>query len=466
MKKFNYFQFMAIASVLAITGCGSEAMLDEPAGNIDNQIRESESLTITASIKSDMATRMGSAEGESGIKLSWTANDKLYLLTSPDGNTWNDQFLTFTASKIDENNNSNATFTCADFSLPEGTKKVKYVFSAGQVNSKADLEKNAQKLGLQTGSIADVAGLLHMESAVMDAATSDDVKKLTVSMVHSNAVMKVSVKKGDVKWGDNYNPQSVALTLDSNTMTLFGTENNTVTITNPEWNTDGEIVANVVVCMEGAIADGDRWILSTTDGKGNSLIQATNGAKALIGGKRYNAPITFSTADYFPILERYMTLNLWNQCLLEEATKTLTVAKDGGNGGWSAENGIFPTTWDLTGYSYLVVDLAGNPTDTGNITLRSNGFNADGYALDFNSETSKIVVELGADLTYEVNGETQTLDKTKVNVISFWSWPGVTLKFNKIYLTDEKPADTPVTPGVDDPQIGVGDIIDSGENAW
>lgn len=89
---------------------------------------------------------------------------------------------------------------------------------------------------------------------------------------------------------------------------------------------------------------------------GNSLVKATSSAKLLASGKRYNAPVTFTTEDYFPFIKNYFDPSIWETGSFDEAQKSFTTAAYGFSG-WSTEKG-YPTTWNLSKYKYLVIELA------------------------------------------------------------------------------------------------------------
>lgn len=267
MKNRKYFMYAAImvTAMSAFTACSNEneeeALFIEETQESASQEIKGHPLTITAGIASDATKRLSGQESDNGLKFSWDVADKLYMLTSADGETWDETFYTFSAKEVNADNAAKATFVCDDFTFTEGTTKVKFVYMPGNVSSVEGLEKSAQDLGTQDGSIAGVASRLHMESPVLDATSEEEVKNLTASLVHSNAVMKVVIAKSDIEWGDNdFAPTEVTMKLESSTVVLNGTTDNTITIqtSSAAWDANEQTTANIVVCMDGTISEGDR----------------------------------------------------------------------------------------------------------------------------------------------------------------------------------------------------------------
>lgn len=465
------------AAMLTFAACSNDEILSEETQVPETQVPvlKGHPLTITASIGSGAKTRMVSSEAANGIKLEWKVGDKLYMLTSTDeGATWSDTYYTFGASVLSDGDASKATFICDDFSFPEGTTKVKFIHTSSAVTAKADLDKTMQTLGEQSGKIEDVAKHIYMETEALVATSEEDVKNLTTSLLHANAVMKVVIAKSDIEWGsNNYAPAEVMMKLQSN-VKLAGTTDNTITIKNATaWNEDSQIVANIVVCMTGEeMGASDRWIFTTKDDLGNSLIKATASAKLLSGGKRYNAPVTFTTGDYFPLLKDYFNPTIWESGTFDEANKSFATGPFG-FAGWSSDEGKgFPTTWNLTNYHYLVIKFAaGSEHVSTGANFRM--FDETGYfspASRTACDKDQVVVDLTQTMDkWKDDTETKgTLNISQVSMMGFWSFGPLdgtprSIIIDKMYLTNTNP-DVPSGDG--DTEVEVPGIDDSGEDAF
>ncbi len=448
----------ATAALLTLAACSSEDILsaEDTTALEETTVVKGHPLTISAAIGTTPTTRMGSAEGDNGIKLTWDKDDPLYMLTSTDGgSSWADTYFTFKATEVKDNQ---ATFVCDNFAFPEGTTKVKFVYTSTTPASKADLDKTKQSLGEQTGLITDVAKKLYMETEAMDATSEEAVKQLTATLNHANAVMKVVIPKSDIEWGDDgYAPRELTMKLQSSSLKLEGTTDNTITVKNDAaaWEGD-QLVANVVVCMTGTKADGDRWIFTTKDGLGNTLTRATSSAKALTGGKRYNAPVTFETGDYFPLLA-----SNWNwfsgtesDRSFDETTKTIINAEYGA-GGWEFGS---TTPLNLSKYEYLVVTSTAGYGKGNQLRLYNSGF-WDSTCNETDINEAKAVFDL--DNITKKNDESVRIDKSKIQLVCFWGLGGEDNKLvlDKIYLTNTKPEGN-------NPSATVDPITDANEDAF
>lgn len=108
-----------------------------------------------------------------------------------------------------------------------------------------------------------------------------------------------------------------------------------------------------------------------------------------------------------------------------------------GFGGWSLENS--GTSWDLSNYHYLVVEL-GEGSD-----LTENGWNFrlfdSGYwggAVEIPVNNTRIVVDLTQKLM--IAGDTRELNKSRINIVGFWSFgkQDYPLYVNKVYATNNE----------------------------
>lgn len=458
------------AAILTFAACSSDGILSEETNVPETEIPavKGHPLAITASIGGDARTRMISSEAANGIKLEWEVGDKLYMLTSTDnGASWADTYYTFKATALSENGASKATFICDDFSFPEGTTKVKFIYTSTTVAAKADLDKSVQSLGEQTGKIEDVAKHIYIETEPLSATTEEDVKNLTTTLVHANAVMKVVIAKSDIEWGDNnYAPAEITMKLQSN-VKLSGTTDNTIVIKNTaSWNGDSQIVANIVVCMTGEeMGASDRWIFSTKDGLGNSLVKATASAKFLTGGKRYNAPVTFATGDYFPLLSTHWVVYAGEGGSLDETTKTIITGAYGASG-WNFEN----IPLNLSAYNYLVIETTAGSGRGTQLRLFDDGGFWGGAQSQTNINDPKAVFDLNNQDAGTDNAGTFTplerkINKANIRLACFWSFGGEENKLviNKMYLTTTAPN---VPPGDGGTEVEVPGIDDSGETAF
>jgi len=468
-KTFLYCTAIA-ATMLAFTACSNDDTFpEENVAPVETPTLKGSPLTISASIgnaQNNAKTRLVSSESANGIKLSWEIGDKLYMMTSTDGSDWATAYYSFQATVIDTDA-SKATFVCDDFTFPTGTTKVKFVYTSKEVSAAADLDKSAQNLSEQRGTIANVANYIHMETGALDAASEVAVKPLVTTLVQSNAVMRVTLAKSDIEWGNDYFPAEITMKLQSTSLTLKGATDNTVTIRNTtNWNAEDQITANIVVCMDGTVSTTDRWIFTMKDGLGNSLIKATTSAKVLQGGKRYNAHLNFTTENYFPLLAGYFNPSIWETGALDESQKTFATGAYG-FAGWTTEANGYPTGWNLSNYNYLVLKFAnGSQHIAAGANFRMYD-EASYWATQSHTACDKDQIVI--DLTQEMkkwSGDNETsdaLDITKVAIIGFWSFGpdnGVNrnIILDKMYLTNTDPTDNPsgdgntniTTPGIDD----------------
>lgn len=470
MKNKNYFLYCAAiaATMFVFTACGNDGILsgETIVPETVAPVVKGHPLAINASIAGGAQTRMSSSEKENGIKLNWETGDKLYMLTSRDGTIWEDTYYMFQASTIDTDA-SKATFICNNFSFPDGTTKVKLVYTSSIVENKDAFVKTAQSLGEQTGSIADVAKHIYMETAVIDATTEEEVKNLTASLVHANAVMKVKIAKSDIEWGDsNFAPAEITMKLVSTSARLEGTTDNTITIKNvTAWDAEDNIVSNIVVCMTGEIGSSDRWIFSTKDALGNSLTRATVSAKLLAGGKCYNAPVTFVTGDYFPLLRDNMVQFSGdeNSFSLNETTNTI-ITGNFGAAGWNFEN----ANLNLSKYKYMVIKTtAGYGLGADFRLFYYGGFWGGKYSQTY-IETSQEVMNLD-ELIGKQNDNPldpqEYMNKATITNACFWTFGGEDKKIviDKIYLSNTEPTDP---SGDGDTKVEVPGIDDSDEDAF
>lgn len=467
MKNKKYFTYAAViaAAMSTLTACSNEeeAIFEETQEIALPEVK-GHPLTITAGITSGTNKRLVGQEVENGLKFNWEVADKLYMLTSKDGETWDNTFYTFSAKEINAENAAKATFVCDNFTFTEGTTLVKFIYMPGNITTVEDLEKGAQQLGVQDGTIAGVTGKLRMESPVLPVANEEDVKNLALSLAHSNSVMKVTIAKSDIEWGENFAPTEITMKLESSTILLNGTTDNTININNPSaaWDDNEQTTANVVVCMDGAVSENDRWIFTAKDALGNTLVKTTKSAKMLASGKRYNAPVTFTTEDYFPFITGYFNPSIWDTGSFDEAQKAFTTAAYGFSG-WSTELG-YPTTWNLSNYKYLVIELANGSVMNASFRMFDEA-NYWGKQSRLLCDKSVNVIDLSQPIDKWVNDDTTegTLDISNVAIAGFWSFGDGAIIINKMYLTNTAPG-TPSGDG--NTEVDVPGIDDSDESAW
>ena len=471
MKNNKFFLHCTViaTAMLTFAACSNDGILTEETKIPETVVSvvKGHPLAITASIGGEPTSRMVSSEAVNGIKLEWEPGDKLFMLTSTDGTTWADTYYTFGATTLSGDGASKATFMCDEFAFPEGTTKVKFIYTSTTVASKADLDKGVQTLGEQSGKMEDVAKHIYMETAALSATTEEEVKNLAATLVHSNAVMKVVIAKSDIEWGgNNYTPAEITMKLQSN-VKLVGTADNTITIKNTTtWNENSQIVANVVVCMNGeAMGASDRWIFSTKDGLGNSLIKATASAKLLAGGKRYNAPVTFTSGDYFPLLSSSFVVYAGEGGSLDEATKTVITGAFGASG-WNFEN----ASLNLSAYNYLVIETTAGSGKGTQLRLFDDGGFWGGAQSQTNIDAPKAIFDLniqnaGNDNAGNFTPLGRVINKANIRIACFWSFGGEENKLviNKMYLTTTAPD---IPSGGGNTEVEVPGIDDSGEGAF
>jgi hypothetical protein len=466
--KKSFFYHVAVAAImLSFSACSADESAIDNLPEVTAPVTKGHSLTITAAINTGAKTRLVSSEGTNGIKFNWEIDDKLYMLSSTDGVIWADTYYTFAVKEIDTDA-SKASFVCDDFSFPTGTTHVKFVYTSASVSTKADLEKSAQTLGTQSGKVEDVAKYIHMETAIQSADSEEAVKELSATLVHSNAVMKVVIAKSDIEWGSSFAPTEITMKLQSSSIILNGTTDNTITVTNTAatWNADNQIVANVVVCTTGSATAGDRWKFTTKDGLGNSLTKVTTSAKVLDGGKRYQAPIAFVTGDYFPLLNSNFEVFAGEGGSLNEATKTIITGAYGASG-WD----FIAVPLDFSAYRYLVIKAEEGYGKGTQFRLFDEGRFWGGYQCQPVITDTQTVIDLeelqvGKDEAGSFTPE-RSLNKAYITLACIWSFGGEENKLviDKIYLTNTKP-DEPTPPGDGNTNIGMGDMEDTDESAF
>ena len=138
-------------------------------------------------------------------------------------------------------------------------------------------------------------------------------------------------------------------------------------------------------------------------------------------------------------------------------------AVDGDNSGasWNPDTKEFQTTqygvfgWhygdkyaDISSYNYLVVELQ-EPQNTGaGVCIYSDSkINGRSYLSNFSEGENggtRVVIDLSQGLNANVNNgdEVIPIDLTSVKIIGIWSYGSSVIKFDKIYLTNERPTDS------------------------
>ncbi len=474
MKKATFLWHSAAVAVamLSLTSCSNDDELETSAPVVEETVAEEaagHTLEISASI-GNASTRLAGSETTTGIKLTWELGDKIYLMTSTDGTTWADDCFEFTATALGSDASS-ATFTCNEFSFPDNTTHVKFVYTPESVIDSEDLTIENQDLSSQTGTIDYVASHLFLESDVYEAASETAVKGLTATMSHKNAVMKVVIPESDIVWGDGYAPTTVTMQLESSSVELMGTANNTITLSNSAltWDDSGNIVANIVVCMDGEIGATDYWVFSTTDALGNQLILATSSAKLLEGGKRYSAPVTFTTGNYFPFLEEWFTEFSGSAGSFSRTTSTLVMDTYGAMGWYYTEN--FGAALNLSNYKYLVLRLTSG-YGVGN-QLRMSEISYWDEQVQFAIDSKRTTIDLDAMPVIKDDAGTVTemgynLDKSNIALVCFWSYGGNdnAIVFDEISLKNESTGDDEEGSSTVDTGTSVDEIEDTDESAF
>ena len=138
-------------------------------------------------------------------------------------------------------------------------------------------------------------------------------------------------------------------------------------------------------------------------------------------------------------------------------------AVDGDNSGasWNPDTKEFQTTqygvfgWhygdkyaDISSYNYLVVELQ-EPQNTGaGVCIYSDSeINGRSYLSNFSEGENggtRVVIDLSQGLNANVNNGDKVIpiDLTSVKIIGIWSYGSSVIKFDKIYLTNERPTDS------------------------
>ena len=138
-------------------------------------------------------------------------------------------------------------------------------------------------------------------------------------------------------------------------------------------------------------------------------------------------------------------------------------AVDGDNSGasWNPDTKEFQTTqfgvfgWhygdkyaDISSYNYLVVELQEPQTANAGVCIYSDSKITDRSYLSSFSEGenggTRVVIDLSQGLNANVNNGDKVIpiDLTSVKIIGIWSYGSSVIKFDKIYLTNERPTDS------------------------
>ena len=137
------------------------------------------------------------------------------------------------------------------------------------------------------------------------------------------------------------------------------------------------------------------------------------------------------------------------------------VGGDNSGASWNPDTKEFQTTqygvfgWhygdkyaDISSYNYLVVELQ-EPQNTGaGVCIYSDSkINGRSYLSNFSEGENggtRVVIDLSQGLNANVNNgdEVIPIDLTSVKIIGIWSYGSSVIKFDKIYLTNERPTDS------------------------
>ncbi len=166
-----------------------------------------------------------------------------------------------------------------------------------------------------------------------------------------------------------------------------------------------------------ALADGEATITITYQGELGDPISKT-------------CTVSSST---FPLTKELFNPSIYATGSFNEATKILKTGQYG-FGGWEYNAGI-----DITGYQYLVVELANaNSCGTSFRLFDSNNYWGGSAQYDFGSAKQVVVT-----LSKMYNSNTgELLDPTHIYIVGFWSVGYCDIVINRIYLTNNSNFDT------------------------
>lgn len=290
---------LALSAAFPLSGCSDD---DEPTTLVPPQTTESSPVSVTLSLGTlKRSVSMEQPEGGT-IKTHWEQGDKVYLNYTKTFSDDREIINVFTVESIDEANPSTAVFTCPAFVMPRGMEEGKWVYTGkNEAGTLSAMRPEAMNTGIQkqngNNSFAHLGNYLYMESPYFQASTPEETGNATSVLRPAAAALTLQVKRPEHWTGTGVS--EIELTLNSNNVTLVGTENNRITLMldNASWNND-RILAHAAINMAGLVNDNDTWTVSVKESGTEHAFNVTFPAKYLEHGRHYSSLVSSVPGDY------------------------------------------------------------------------------------------------------------------------------------------------------------------------
>ncbi len=307
-RKFFYFRYFVVAVLLlSLPGCGSDSELPADDG-VPPQTTESESVSIGISLNAlagngGAVTRAaGMDTGSGGVKTRWEPGDKVYFNYTKTFSSDAEILNVFTVNHIDEDDPTNAVFTCSNFIMPRGIEEGQLVY-VGQktVDSMADLQSSTIALGEQTqhgsNDLSGIGNYLHMKTSYFQMNRPQDIAQVSPVLKHTCSLVTLQLKRPE-GWNGN-GLSTVTLSLNSENVTLLGTTDNHIVMNLEDavWDND-YIIVHFIVNPSGIINDGNSWTVNFTETGTQQQANLVYTAKPLEEGKHYTSVVSDDPSDY------------------------------------------------------------------------------------------------------------------------------------------------------------------------
>lgn len=225
---------------------------------------------------------------------------------------------------------------------------------------------------------------------------------------------------------------------------------------NPDLSKIKELVPNTyVVSSEGCtVVENDPG----KDGKNRYLHFSSEGYREL--GRHYAQTMLDILANQEPEQPGKEIVPIADLFKFDSEYFDYAVGGDNSGASWNPDTKEFQTTqygvfgWhygdkyaDISSYNYLVVELQEPQTANAGVCIYSDSeITGRSYLSSFSEGENggtRVVIDLSQGLNANVNNgdEVIPIDLTSVKIIGIWSYGSSVIKFDKIYLTNERPTD-------------------------
>ena len=226
---------------------------------------------------------------------------------------------------------------------------------------------------------------------------------------------------------------------------------------NPDLSKIKELVPNTsVVSSEGCtVVENDPG----EDGKNRYLHFSSEGYREL--GRHYAQTMLDILANQEPEQPGKEIVPIADLFKFDSEYFDYAVGGDNSGASWNPDTKEFQTTqygvfgWhygdkyaDISSYNYLVVELQEPQTANAGVCIYSDSeITGRSYLSSFSEGENggtRVVIDLSQGLNANVNNgdEVIPIDLTSVKIIGTWSYGSSVIKFDKIYLTNERPTDS------------------------